>query len=130
MEEANREKASKLLGTYPAVKLGYLFGSRATGQAGPTSDFDFAIYLEGLSREEENDLRLKLQTELSRIYSTDRVDLVLLNRPAGPELKYQIIGEGILFYEQGLSRVSVEPRILNEYFDFRDMARRHNLTKV
>jgi len=45
-----------------------------------------------------------------------------------PEMKYAIITEGILLYEKEPYRVIVEPRILNEYFDFRIMLKRHGLT--
>lgn len=34
----------------PQVKLVYFFGSKATGKSGPLSDYDFAIFLDGLRR--------------------------------------------------------------------------------
>jgi len=53
----------------------------------------------------------------------------MLNLIEGPELKYNIIKEGKLIYEKEPYKVLIEPRILNEYFDFRMSLLRYNLTK-
>ena len=47
-----------------------------------------------------------------------------------PEVKHEIVAGGILLFEREPFRVLVEPRVLNEYFDFRDLLRRHGLTKA
>jgi predicted nucleotidyltransferase len=60
----------------PAVVFAYLFGSVATGTAGPRSDVDIAIYLR-----DPDDVTARLEAaRLASIHlGTDRVDLVLLN---------------------------------------------------
>ncbi len=41
----------KALPDFDRVKFVILFGSQATGKAGPMSDYDFAVYYEGNDRE-------------------------------------------------------------------------------
>ena len=47
-----------------------------------------------------------------------------------PELKYNIISQGVLLFERGPHRIVVEPKILNEYFDFVYLLRKYKLTKA
>ena len=49
MENPIVKKALPVFGANPGVKLAYFFGSRATGDSGPMSDYDFAVHLEGLT---------------------------------------------------------------------------------
>jgi predicted nucleotidyltransferase len=115
---------------FPCLKLAYLFGSRARGSAGPLSDFDFAVYFDTQAPQEMFELQSKLIDALSRALQTDKVEVVVLNRLSSPEMKYRIITEGILITAVEPFRVLVEPQILNEYFDFRSILRRHRLTGV
>jgi len=110
------------------IKLAYLFGSTARNDGGILSDVDIALYLDGLNRPQMAELKLKLITKFGQKLKTDRVDLVILNTSEKPELKYQIISEGELVYEQEPYKVIVEPRILNEYFDFQMILKRYGLT--
>jgi hypothetical protein len=71
-----------------------------------------------------------LMDEISRLQNTDKIDIVILNLTESPELKYQIIKYGKLIYEQGPYQLLLEPRILNEYFDFQMLLERYNLTKI
>lgn len=113
-----------------AIKLAYVFGSRALATVGPLSDYDFAFYLDASDKKKRFDIRLELVNQLSKILKTDKVDTVILNDVASPELKYSIIKDGILIYEKEPYKILIEPRILNEYFDFRDSLRRYGLTKA
>jgi len=115
---------------YPQVKLAYLFGSQASRKTGPLSDYDFAFYLEEKDKKKSFDLKLDLISSLSRILKTDNIDVVILNEVESPELKYNIIKEGKLIYEIEPYRLLVEPRILNDYFDFHYLLLRFNLTKA
>jgi len=45
-------------------------------------------------------------------------------------MKYSIIKSGSIIYEVEPYRMLIEPRILNEYFDFRFLLRKHGLTKA
>jgi predicted nucleotidyltransferase len=114
----------------PAIKLVYLFGSQATGKAGPLSDHDFAFYLEEKNPKKRFELRLKLYGILSSHLKTDNIDVVILNDTDGPELKYAIITEGKLIYSKEPYNIMVEPRILNEYFDFREGLLRNKIIKI
>ncbi len=115
---------------FPEVKLAYLFGSQATGSAGPLSDFDFAVYLVEDDPHRQFEIRCALLEQLSRLLETDRVEVLVLNQAEGPELKYRVIATGLLLHEVEPFRLLVEPRILNEYFDFRSLLRRHGLTRA
>lgn len=115
---------------YPTVKLAYLFGSRASGTAGPSSDYDIAVYADEPDKMKRFDLKLKLISVLSRLLKTDAIDLVILNDAQSPELKYNIINGGVLVYAKQPFKVLIEPRILNEYFDFRQSLLKYNLTSA
>lgn len=115
---------------YPEIKLVYLFGSQATGNIGPLSDFDFAVYFDGLTRKQMGDQQLKLIAELTGALKTDKIDFVVLNLANSPELKYHIISEGKLIYSKEPYKVIVEPSLLNEYFDFYYSLKKYGLTKA
>jgi len=112
------------------VKLAYLFGSRVKAKTGPLSDYDFAIYLEEKDKRKIFEIKLQLLSEIGRVLQSDKIDLVILNTVESPELKYNIIKEGELIFESEPYRILVEPRILNEYFDFYSFLVRNKLTKV
>ncbi len=76
------------------------------------------------------DLLLELAAELSKALKTDSLDLVLLNHVDKPVLKYAIITGGSLLVEKQPHRLIIEPKILNEYFDFCSGLTRHKLTKA
>ena len=130
MTKEQEEQVKAIITSHPEIKLAYLFGSQVTGNTGPMSDYDFAFYMEGLDEKKRFDLRLKLDHELSKILQVDAVDIVVLNDTDMPELKYDIIREGIVLHEEEPYKVLIEPRILNEYFDFHAMLKRHGLTRV
>lgn len=119
----------KIFKKYPQVKLAYLFGSQANGTAGPMSDYDFAIYLNEKNSQKRFDVRLKLMSELSLLLKTDAVDVIVINDTESPDLKYDIIKEGKLLLEKAPYKLLVEPKILNEYFDFNLSLFKNNLTK-
>ena len=116
--------------TYSAIKLVYFFGSKATGKEGPLSDYDFAIYLDEKDKKKIFDIKFTLMDKISRLFKTDKVDIVILNLTESPELKYNIITKGRLIYENEPYRLIVEPKILNEYFDFRHLLLKYHLTKA
>ena len=124
------EKVRSVFEAFPDVKLAYLFGSRATGDIGPRSDYDFAVYFDGIDCPSAPDQQLSLIVALQRALNTDEIDLVVLNNTDAPELKYDIVTKGIRLYEVEPYHVLVEPRIWNEYFDFYDGLKRFGLTKA
>jgi predicted nucleotidyltransferase len=116
--------------SHPEVKLVYLFGSTASDNRGPMSDYDFAVFMGEKDKKEIARIRFQLMDELSRALGTDKIDVVMLDSAESPELKYNILQEGKLIFEREPFRVLVEPRILNEYFDFHFTLKRHGLTSA
>lgn len=125
-----KDLIQKLAKKYPGIKLVYLFGSRARGDFGPSSDYDFAIYLDEQDKAQRSTLQVEILSELTSALETDAVDLVILNDLDQPEMKYDIIAEGKLLFEEEPFSLLVEPYILNDYFDFREGLRMNNLTKA
>lgn len=122
VEYMNKELEAKIKAVFEAreeVKLAYFFGSRARGDAGPLSDYDFAVYFGGITPAEAFDLKLALLNGLSRVLGTDAVDLVILDNIDAPELGYQIVSEGKLLVDCEPYKVIIEPRLMNAYFDFK-----------
>lgn len=115
---------------YPQVKLVYFFGSRAKDKSGPLSDYDFAVYLDEKDKKQRFDIKLSLMGKLSHEFETDAVDVVVLNDIESPELKYSVVTEGKLMYQEKPYKVFFEPRIFNEYFDFMYGLRKYGLTKA
>lgn len=115
---------------HTALKLVYFFGSRAEGHAGPMSDFDFGLYFDGLTLAEMFECELEVATAIGRILNTDAVDIVNLTTCEMPELRYDIVTKGQRIYTVEPFHVIVEPRIWNEYFDFRDGLVRNGLTRA
>lgn len=112
------------------VKLAYLFGSYATGDIGPLSDFDIAVYLKKKNQDKLFYSENMLIADIGEKLKTDNIDIVFLHKLQKPELKYHIIKDGIIIYERESYRVMFEPQTLNEYFDFYSLLKRHNLTKA
>ncbi|MFZ3065950.1 MAG: nucleotidyltransferase domain-containing protein [Nitrospirota bacterium] len=119
-----------IIQSHPEIKLAYFFGSQAANKAGVMSDFDFAFYMDEKDTKKLFNLRFALMDEIGRALKTDKVDIVILNLTESPELKYNIIKEGKLIYNVEPFKVLIEPKILNEYFDFRNLLISHNLTKA
>jgi|SRR3989338_7162207 len=115
---------------YPQVKLVYFFGSRAKGKESALSDYDFAVYLDEKDTKLRFETKLNLMAKLSQKVGTDNVDVVVLNDTESPELKYSIVKEGKLIYEEEPYKVFIEPKIFNEYFDFIYGLRKYNLTRI
>lgn len=114
----------------PAVKLVYLFGSVGRGEATHASDYDFFVCISDRRDCRQFSTKIDLQTRVSKALGTDGVDIVIYGLGAAPELAYAAVAEGKLIYEVEPYQLLFEPRILNEYFDFRDMFRRHGLTRT
>jgi len=97
------------------IDLAYLFGSRASGRAGPVSDFDIAVlYAESQS----TIMRYELARDLKSILKTDALDLVVLNN-SPIELRYAVIASGIVVYQVNVkTRVEYEALTLSLYGDY------------
>jgi predicted nucleotidyltransferase len=100
------------------VVAGMLFGSQASGKAGPLSDVDIAVWLDpGLPREELAALRAELALAAVEALGTDEVDVVVLNE-APPLLRHRALrGATRLFDRDPRARVRLETAALLDYFD-------------
>ncbi len=124
------KKLKKVFEAHKEVGIVYFFGSRVKGETGPLSDYDFGVYTPIKDNKKIYELKLELMGELSRILKIDAIDVVMINDAKSSELKYHIVQEGKIIFEREPFRVQIEPKILNEYFDFKESLIRNNLTKV
>lgn len=89
MREADERFLTDTLRADPAVRFGFLFGSRANGRARADSDWDVAVYFdEDLNAAGRAARRLRLAAELERLGA---VDVVSLN-DADPLLAHRALG--------------------------------------
>ncbi len=130
MNKSTLQQLTKIFEANPKIKLVYFFGSKTTGQDGPMSDYDFAVYLHEKDKKKMFDAQLGLIGKVTKVLKTDNVDIVILNTVEMPELKYNIIKDGKLIYEQEPFRVIVEPKILMEYFDFNIQLKKNGLLEA
>lgn len=130
MENIDIAKIKEAAAALAPIKLFYIFGSRARREAGVLSDFDFAIYLDENDKIKMRDIQFELSAKIAKILKTDRVDIVVLNLTNNPSLKYNIVKDGQLILEKEPYKIIIEPRILNEYFDFQMELKKFNLTKA
>ncbi len=125
MDRFDQTELVEVLGRSKVV-FAYLFGSQARGEVGPRSDLDIAVYLnEGLDRGERFDLRLRLMSDLSVVFHTDRIDLLLL-RDLPLSFQFRVVKEGKLIYcKDELQRIRFEFKVMSYYFDRQYYYRRH-----
>ncbi len=100
------------------VVVAYLFGSQATGKAGPLSDVDVAVLFDrALDERARFDLQLRLQGEAASAVRQDSVDVVALNA-ASPLLRHRAIRDGRALVDRDpLARVRFEARTILDYLD-------------
>jgi predicted nucleotidyltransferase len=112
-----------------AVTAAYLFGSQARGSAGPASDVDVGVVLEGLPRSavERAERIAAIQADLETLLRRD-VDVVLLN-DAGPDLVHRVLRDGVLLHEGNhRRRLEFEVQARNAYFDLLPILQRYRRT--
>jgi predicted nucleotidyltransferase len=107
---------TRLFQGIPHVCLAYLFGSRASGDIGPLSDYDFGVLLDHGS--DIPIYRDELMHILMTHLGTEHVDVVILNE-APIELAYAVIAQGITLYQRDLAtRVEYEATVMGLYGDY------------
>lgn len=124
------KELNSIFKSYPEIKLTYLFGSRVVSKESTLSDYDFAIYLDTKDKERIYEIKFELFERISLLLKTDKIDIVILNTVEAPELKYLIISKGKLIFQRAPFKVIIEPKILNEYFDFQKLLQRYGLTQA
>jgi predicted nucleotidyltransferase len=100
------------------IEVVYIFGSHATGNIKPLSDYDFAVLFdEKISSRERFDLKLELIAFLSKLFKTDKVDVVDINT-ASPAFCYFVIKFRMDIYTRLESiRCDFEIKNIREHFD-------------
>jgi len=88
MQTVTLKKLKSIFNNYFEIKLAYLFGSMASGSGSPLSDYDFAVYLDTRDKKRMYEIKFELFDRISRLFKTDKVDIVILNLAESPELKY------------------------------------------
>jgi len=124
VNERTLAETSQRFAGRPEVLVAYLFGSQARGRPTPISDVDFAVLLsEAVPRESYLDYRIALMQELTRIFRSDEVQVVILNQ-APPLLAYKVIVEGKpLFCRDELARLRFRPEATRRYLATKAMRR-------
>jgi predicted nucleotidyltransferase len=117
IDAAKREQLVRALDRDHVVAA-MLFGSQASGAAGPLSDVDVAVWLDPeLSSEQRTALRIELSLAAVEALRTDEVDVVVLNQ-APPLLRHRAMKGGLRLFERDpRARVRLETAALLDYFD-------------
>lgn len=115
---SEREALGLRLGEEKDVVAAYLFGSQATGAAGPLSDVDVAVWLDGTATRSERFTRqLDLIGALGSVLRTDEVQVVILD-DATPLLAHRVLRDGVLLLDRDPhARVRLETAAMLAYLD-------------
>jgi predicted nucleotidyltransferase len=106
----NSELVSLIKKQLPSVKLIYLFGSRATNEAQPSSDWDVAV----MGEQKISALALwELKEQIADACSAD-VDLIDLLQST-TVLNVQVIEQGKLLYDACDASMPFEVKVLSMY---------------
>ncbi|MBI5875538.1 MAG: nucleotidyltransferase domain-containing protein [Deltaproteobacteria bacterium] len=113
-----QEITDKLSNIWPdskEVKIAYLFGSHATGEARKTSDIDIAIVAPELTL----DGYMKLWAKVTKAVGTEKIDLVTMgDKPAS--FRYEVVKEGNVIYCKDDALLNdFEMKTWQEYMDFK-----------
>ncbi len=104
---------------YPLIRSVYLFGSKATGHAGPESDVDIAIRCAPeIPPESGFNLRLEMMDKLEKVFKRP-TDIVVLNFASLVMIR-QVLTHGLLLYAGNPEKEhawAIQKR--KEYFDFK-----------
>jgi len=116
-DDAARQRLARALDR-EGVLAAHLFGSQATGDPGPLSDVDVAVWLHpGLGDELRLRLRLGLQDAAIRAVGHDSVDVVALN-DAPPPLCHRVIRDKQTLVDRDpATRAELEAWAILEYLD-------------
>jgi uncharacterized protein len=101
------------------VAFAYLFGSHASGRAGPRSDIDVAVHLIPSADVDPFDLSLRLARQLERLAGVGPLDVVVLD-----EAPLSLAGRiqenhALLYCADEVQRVRYESLVARRYHDFK-----------
>lgn len=118
--------------TKAGVQAVYLFGSRAQGEEGPLSDYDYGVLLKEKGHIRGDDLYFQLYDLFSEIsprsLDNDVLDIVFL-RDVGLELRFHVVRYGIVLYETDTkARLNFETETTLLYCDYKPLLDRFDQT--
>lgn len=87
------QKITQIAGKYKVEKL-VLFGSRARGDNSLRSDYDIAVFGNGLSSTD----KARFWADIEEIDTLKKIDLVFVDEPVTDELLKNIAEEGVCIY--------------------------------
>ncbi|GAW93090.1 type VII toxin-antitoxin system MntA family adenylyltransferase antitoxin [Calderihabitans maritimus] len=104
----------------------YLFGSRATGGAGPDSDVDLAVLFFPYDPTVHNlDLQVEMEAALSRTLHPLKVDLVFLQKEK-ITFRFEVISSGkVIYCRDHDERTDFEDIVVRDYLDFAPFLNRY-----
>ena len=103
------------------IAAAYLFGSTASGQAGPLSDIDLAVLLTGGDFGASADIRLDLYADCCRALKRNDIDIVVLNKAKNLFLLDDVVHNGVLlFYSDTALREEFEVMVRHDFIEFRE----------
>lgn len=111
---------AETLAGYPEIAAGYVFGSRARGDARATSDLDIGLVLHrrGETAADHHRWLADLAGRLEAVCPGARVDLVLLEQQ-GPVFAHRVLLEGRRVYESNRERrIDFESETISRALDF------------
>jgi predicted nucleotidyltransferase len=111
------EALARIFARFPQVQAAFLFGSRARGEAGSGSDWDFALLLDP----PEPDPRLEVLSALVKA-GYEPLDLLLLNE-APPALALEAAQGRLLHAREGFSLGEYVSRLAREVWDLEPLFR-------
>jgi predicted nucleotidyltransferase len=102
---------------FPEVIAAYLFGSQVYGRTTPLSDIDVGVLLkEDLPDMTSFRIEMSLQGELEKIFKTNNIDLVVLNKAPLP-IQYSATSGKLLFSNHQNKRTDFEEYVRKYYID-------------
>lgn len=107
---------------YP-ITFGYVFGSYATGDTGPLSDLDLAVYLDykkAPGEKKRRQLVSDIRDDVSRALKIgENIDLICLN-DATPFLLHEVVYKGKIIYniDDG-GRAHFEAQAMSKWLDWK-----------
>ncbi|MBI4124639.1 MAG: nucleotidyltransferase domain-containing protein [Deltaproteobacteria bacterium] len=114
------------------VQAIYLFGSRVQEEAGPLSDYDYAVLLKEKGHARGDDLYFELYDLFCKIsprtLKNDVIDIIFL-RDAGLELRFHVVRYGKALYDKNpKARLNFEDQTTLLYCDYRPLLDRFDRT--
>lgn len=89
----------RVLSSQSFIQFAYLFGSVASGQTHPLSDYDIAVFID---RKKAPPSPYGIDSYISALFvgvlPTDKIQIVVLNE-ASPFLAYEVVSKGILVFK-------------------------------